>query len=182
MKATKTIICFCVLLLSACTPTTDASDILPTFLPDMSGESPAPAYLEIDGQLQTAAVGSYCWDYIDMNNEPVGACSDSIGISTPIQPLPAKKTITAQLSLPYSTFPSILSLGVFTASNENEIPLEEESNIRLWSYLEGINRELALQPRQEVTIELEPGLYVFNLWAVWDDKGEVTYGFLVEVK
>ena len=178
----KTFVCFCVFLLSACGPAANVGEIPPTFLPDMSGHSPAPSYLEINGQFQTAKVGSYCWDYLDENNEPVGACMDSIGISTPIEPLPAEKTITAQFSLPYTTPPKTLSLLVFAASSENEIPLEEGGDLRLWSYTEGINRELVLQPSQELKIELEPGLYVFDIWAVWDDKGEVTYGFLVEVK
>jgi len=177
----KVIMCVCVLLLAACGSTGDSSEILPTLMPEMSGDAPAPSYLVINGHMQTAKVGSYCWDYIDANNEPVGACSDSIGISTPIEPLSAERTISAQFFLPYATAPNILSLGIFTASNENEIPLEVGADLRLWSYLEGINRELALQPRQEVKLELEPGLYVFNIWAVWHDKGEVTYGFLVEV-
>ena len=52
----------------------------------------------------------------------------------------------------------------------------------LWSYTDGIKVVLDLQPRQEVKIELEPGLYVFYISAGWDVKGEVMYGFLVEVK
>lgn len=171
-----------VFVLSACGPATDVGEIPPTFLPDMSGQSPAPSYLEINGKYQTAKVGSYCWDYVDENNETVDACSDSIGISTPIESLPAEKTITAQFFLPYATPPNRLSLVVFAASSENEIPLEGGADLRLWSYTEGINRELDLRPRQEVNIELEPGLYVFYVSAGWDDKGEVMYGFLVEVK
>jgi hypothetical protein len=150
--------------------------------PYMSGQAPAPSYLQINGQSQPARVGSYCWDYLDANNEPVGACLDSIGISTPIEPLPAGKTITAQFSLPYPTPPDRLSLRVFAASSENEIPLEEGADLRLWSYTDGIDRELDPQPRQEIKIELEPGLYVFYISAGWDSKGEVMYGFLVEVK
>jgi hypothetical protein len=75
-----------------------------------------------------------------------------------------------------------LALEVFTASSENEIPLEEGADLRLWSYTDGSKVELDLKPRQQVKIELEPGLYVFYVSAGWDDKGEVMYGFLVEVK
>ena len=185
MKNNLLAIALLVFVLSACGQATDAGGILPTFLPNIPGQAqaPLPAYLEINGQVQTAKVGSFCWDYTDENGTPVGgACQDSIGISTPIEPLPAAKTITAQLSLPYATPPNILTLGISAVSSENKIPLEEGADLRLWEYTEGINRELALQPRQEVKIELEPGLYIFNTWAVWDDKGEVTYGFLVEVK
>jgi hypothetical protein len=185
MKNNLLAIALLVFVLSACGRTADGGAILPTLMPDMPGQAqaPIPSYLEINGQVQTAKVGSYCWDYTDENGKPVGgACQDSIGISTPIEPLPAAKTITAQLSLPYATPPNILSLGISAVSSENEILLEEGAGLRLWEYTEGINRELDLQPRQEVKVELEPGLYIFNIWAVWDDKGEVTYGFLVEVK
>ena len=181
----KTVICVCTLLLCACGPAADGGAILPTLLPDMPGQAqaPEPSYLEINGQVQTAEVGSFCWDYTDENGKPVGgACQDSIGISTPIDPLPAESTITAQFSLPYATPPERLSLHVFPASSENEISLEKGADMRLWSYTEGIIKELDLQPRQQVKIELEPGLYVFSVSAGWDVKGEVMYGFLVEVK
>ena len=179
----KTLICFWVFLLSASGPAADGGEILPTFLPDMSGQAPAPSYLEINGQPQTAKVGTYCWDFTDENGKPAGgSCMDSFAISTPSEPLPAEKTITAQVSLPYATPPNRLALVVFAASSENEIPLEEGADLRLWSYTEGIIHELDLQPRQGVKIELEPGLYVFYVEAGWDDKGDVTYGFLVEVK
>ena len=174
-----------VFLLSACGPTADLGETLPTLMPDMPGpaQAPEPAYLEINGQVQTARVGSFCWDYTDEHGTPVGgACQDSIGISTPIEPLLAAKTITAQLSLPYATPPDRLALEVFAASIENEVSLEEGADLRLWSYTDGIKVVLDLQPRQEVKIELEPGLYVFYMSAGWDVKGEVMYGFLVEVK
>ena len=183
--AIRTIICFCTFLLCACGRVVDGGAILPTLLPNIPGQAqaPAPAYLEINGQFQTAKVGSYCWDYTDENGKPVGgACKDSIGISTPIEPLPAEKIITAQFSLPYATLPDRLALEVFAASSENEVLLEDGADLRLWSYTDGIKVELDLQPRQEVKIELEPGLYVFYASAEWDDKGEVMYGFLVEVK
>ena len=181
----KTMICFCTFLLCACGPTTDGGAILPTLLPDMPGQAqaPIPSYLEINGQVQTAKVGSYCWDYMDEIGKPVGgACQDSFAISTPIEPLSADKTITAQFSLPYATPPDRLTFVVFAASSENEIPLEEGADLRLWSYTEGTIYKLDLQPRQEVKIELEPGLYVFYAEAGWDAKGDVTYGFLVKVK
>jgi len=180
-----TIICCCGFILSGCGATTDVGAILPTLMPDMPGQAqaPEPSYLEINAQVQTAVVGSYCWDYTDENGKPVGgACKDSIGISTPSESLPAERTITAQFSLPYATHPDRLSLHVFPASNENEILLEKGAALRLWSYTEGIIRELDLRPRQQVIIELEPGLYVFSVSAGWDVKGEVMYGFLVEVK
>lgn len=114
-----------VFLLSACGPTADVGETLPTLIPDMPGpaQAPEPSYLEINGQVQAARVGSYCWDYTDENGTPIGgACQDSIGISTPIEPLLAAKTITAQLSLPYATPPDRLALEVFVASSENEVP------------------------------------------------------------
>jgi len=175
-------IIICVFLLSACGSASDAGEIFPTLMPEMSGSSPAPAYLEINGHIQPARVGSYCWDYLDQNNEPVGACSDSIGISTPLEPLSADKKITAQFSLPYTTLPDRLSLLVFAATIENEIPLDAGADLRLWSYSDGLILDLALQPRQEIEIDLEPGLYVFYFSAGWDVKGEVMYGNLVEVK
>ena len=185
MKNNLLAIALLVFVLSACGPAADVGESLPTLMPDMPGQAqaPEPSYLEISGQVQTAAVGSYCWDYTDENGKPVGgACKDSIGISTPIESLPAERIITAQFSLPYATPPDRLSLHIFLASSENEISLEEGADLRLWGYTEGIIRQLDLQPRQQVKIELAPGLYVFSVSAGWDVKGEVMYGFLVEVK
>jgi len=185
MKSKLLAIALLVFVLSACGAAADVGEILPTLMPDMPGpaQAPEPSYLKINGQVQTAKVGSFCWDYTDENGTPVGgACQDSIGISTPIEPLPATKTITAQLSLPYAAPPDRLALEVFAASSENEVPLEEGADLRLWSYTDGIKVELDLQPQQEVKIELEPGLYVFYMSAGWNVKGDVMYGFLVEVK
>ena len=47
---------------------------------------------------------------------------------------------------------------------------------------EGLSRELALETSQEVTLEQDPGLYVFYVFAVWKGKGDVSYGVLVAVK
>ena len=118
-------IAWLVFLLSACGPTAEVGETLPTLMPDMPGpaQAPEPSYLEINGQVQTARVGSYCWDYTDENGTPVGgACQDSIGISTPIEPLLAAKTITAQLSLPYATPPDRLAAQGYRRASSKGAP------------------------------------------------------------
>ena len=161
---------------AAMTPTEAPSTPTPAAMP--SDGSPPPASLEIDGTTQTAGVGTYCW-----NSDTAGICVDKIGLPTSKDPLIATSPVTARLTLPLADIPTQLVLSVFPASEGNEVKIDEGGEeFRYWMPAERLSRELALQTSQDMTLELDPGLYVFYIFAVWESYGDVSYGFLVEVK
>jgi len=111
------------------------------------------------------------------------ACVDKVGVPTARNPLSSVSPVTALLTLPLNDPPTQLVLTVFPASNVNEIKSPDiTGDHRWWNFIEGYISQLALQTSQEIKQELQPGLYVFYVFAVWDGKGDVSYGFLVEVK
>ncbi len=174
------ILVFLIGLLSSCNAIVPMPTVALPPTNSSTGRVPESAVLEIDGLSQLAMIGSYCWEYIDEAGEKVNSCLDSVGIPTQKEPLIANTPFTLLLLLPTNDPPAQLSLSVFPASNNNE--LEVDTNHHLWSYVEGQNRELALQTQQEIEMSLEPGLYVFNVFAVWVSRGDVSYGFLVKVQ
>jgi hypothetical protein len=108
---------------------------------------------------------------------------DKIGLPTVREPLSTTSLVKARLTLPLAEPPAQVGLSVFPASEENEVQANTGTDPFLyWMPAEGLSRELALQTSQEFTLELDPGRYVFYIFAVWDGKGDVSYGFLVEVK
>lgn len=182
-------ILFIILLIStftACTSsTTTKGNVVPTStsIENPTDGSPPPATLEINGTTQAAGVGSFCWNSTTTNGESVGMCADKIGLPTVNDPLIAKSPVTARLILPLNDPPKQLALSVFQATVDNTVKVDAGSDkFRYWMPAEGVNRELALQTKQEITLELKPGLYVFYVFTVWEGKGDVSYGFLVEVQ
>jgi len=169
--------------LTACTAGATPSGFpnTPSAVMDPSDGSPPPATLEIDGMAQVAGVGTYCWSGPTASGETVNACADKIGIPTARDPLHSSSPVTARLSLPLAESPSQLTLSAFQVSSIHELS-ETAGGYRWWTYTEGFTSELSPQTSQEINLELEPGLYVFYVFAVWEGKGDVSYGFLVEVK
>jgi hypothetical protein len=169
-------------ILTACTApatTTQPPEVTVTNIPD---GSPSPALLEIAGVKQTAGIGTYCWNSPSAGGA-MSACIDKVGLPTPQDPLIAKSPMTARLVLPLEEPPSQLQLSIFPAVDENEVRIDAlPAEFRFWMPAEGQNQELALQTSQDIDLELEPGLYVFYVFGVWEDKGDVSYGFLVEVQ
>ena len=173
-------------MLAACTLVTNMEDnVFPTLTPveNPPDGSPPPATLEIDGETQVAGVGSYCWSSPTGAGESVSMCADKIGLPTVSDPLISSSPVTARLILPLDDPLKQLTLSVFQATSSHEVKLEVDTDqFRYWMPGAGTNRELDLQTEQEIVLELDPGLYVFYVFAVWEDKGDVSYGFLVEVK
>lgn len=106
---------------------------------------------------------------------------DSVGFPTAFTPLSGKSPITAQLSFATNETPDQISAGVFEASKTDAVEVKT-GEYYIWSYIEGINMDLPPQIQQEVILDLDPGLYVFNVFTIWENKGEVSYGFFIEVK
>jgi hypothetical protein len=164
--------------LTACTAAITPTEVPPTPTALPTDGSPPPASLEIDGATQTAGVGTYCW-----TSDTTGMCVDKIGLPTTKDPLTTTSPVNARLALPLPEAPTQLQLSVFPATEGNEVKVNGGGEDFLyWMPAEGLNRELALQSSQEITLELDHGLYVFYVFAVWEEKGDVSYGFLVEVQ
>ena len=135
---------------------------------------PPSAVLEINGVAQTSSIGSYCWSGAE--------CADKIGIPTTMEALQISSPITAHLRLPIDKSPSDLLFTVIHVTEKDEIQ-ENAGGYRWWSYeTEGKRLELPLQSQQEIQIDLDRGLYVWEIQVWWDGKGHVIYGFLVDVQ
>ena len=186
MSLRQILFSFCVVItssLSACIPVTPAtSNPKPDATAPADG-SPLPALLEITGTSQTAGVGTFCWKTQTANGEAVDMCVDKIGLPTVDIPLDSTSPVIARLTLPLNDPPKQLGLSVFRATPENEVKVDTGRNgFRYWIPGEGLNQELGLQTIQDITVDLEPGLFVFYVFGVWEGKGDVSYGFLVQVK
>jgi len=105
---------------------------------------------------------------------------DKVGIPTAQDPLRSSSPVKGRLSLPLAEVPNQLTLSAFQVTSAHELP-ETAGGYRWWTYTEGYTSELSPQTSQEINLELDPGLYVFYVFAVWEGKGDVSYGFLVEV-
>jgi len=154
------------------------TEVPPSNLPD---QSPPPATLTINGISQTSGVGTYCWNGTTATGESVNACADKIGIPTAVDPLKANSPVKGQLSLPLIDSPSQLVLTAYQALPALELS-DKAGGYRWWNFTEGFISPLSLQASQEINIKLDRGLYVFYVFAVWESKGDVSYGFLVDVK
>ena len=147
------------------------------FLP-LSGEireNPVPsrATLEIDGHEQLAGLGhSFCW---------LGSCQDGPGIRTSTLPLVARPSFLAQLRLPLADLPQAIQLSALKMPPA-DIPFDQE--YMSWTYTEApIDLgELPLQREQNLSLSFEPGRYVLIVFAKWEDYGDVSYGFLIDVR
>jgi len=151
--------------------------ILLFLLAGISGASPPPAILKIDGNEQTSGIGSSCWKE---KNETYSLCSDYAGTVTPAEPLLTRSPFTAYLRMPLQEPPEELYFSTFRVNDDE---LKEYANGGVWS-LKGnaINRyKRHLEREPEFNFSLATGLYVFKVGAEWKDKGTVTYGFLVQV-
>jgi|GEM_PF-1224242 len=122
-------------------------------------------------------IGSYCLKEIW-----IGPCKDKLGILTSHEPLPVGSPFTAHLLLPFHENPEELQLNVIRVSREDKLKGGEENAWQLWRFQEGKPFMLTLEREQDIQLSLEPGLYVLKISAGWKDKGNLNYGFLLEVR
>lgn len=121
--------------------------------------------------------GSYCLKEIWL-----GPCKDKMGILTLQEPLPVGSPFTAHLLLPFEETPKELQLNVIWVTSEDKLKGGEEHAWQLWRFQEGKRFMLPLEREQDIELSLEPGLYVLKIGAGWKEKGNLSYGFLLEVK
>jgi len=140
---------------------------------------PPPSILEINGNEQTSGIGSYCWK---VENETYSLCADTIGIITPAKPLLTRSPFTAHLTLPLQEPPEELGFSATRVTDEDELR-EAVNDVRAWRFEgnKGNWYKLPSEREPEINLSLEPGLYVLNVFVKWEEKGDVSYGFLVQV-
>jgi len=141
---------------------------------------PPPATLSIGGQSQLSGIGSYCWNTSGDPAQGMGLCVDKMGLITPLEPmLVSAGSLTAEFYLPLEDAPNEVLLTVYPAQGEPSVFGEVQG----WqpNFDLAQTHTLALVPAQSITLELEPGLYVFSVFTRWEGWGDVLYGFLVQV-
>ena len=135
---------------------------------------PPPALLEIDGNEQIAGIGDSCWKGEE--------CADTFSIITPAEPLLTRSPFTAHLHLPLQEPPEELGFSAIRVTDDDALRNEAVNDFRAWRYgLQGMNIQVPLERESDINLSLEPGLYVLNVFVKWEDKGDVFYGFLVQV-
>ncbi len=121
--------------------------------------------------------GSYC-----LKDQWIGPCKDNLGILTLQEPLPVGSPFTAHLLLPFEETPEEMQLNVIPVTGEDKLKGGEEHGWQLWRFQEGKRFMLPLEHEQDIELSLEPGLYVLKIGAGWKEKGNLSYGFLLEVQ
>ncbi|KAF5422749.1 MAG: hypothetical protein C5S44_04275 [Candidatus Methanocomedens sp.] len=135
---------------------------------------PPPALLEIDGNEQIAGIGDSCWKGEE--------CADTFSIITPAEPLLTRSPFTAHLRLPLQESPEELGFSAIRVTDDDALRNEAVNDFRAWRYgLQGMNIQVPLERESDINLSLEPGLYVLKVFVKWEEKGDVSYGFLVQV-
>ena len=140
---------------------------------------PPPALLEIDGNQQSAGIGDSCWK---VENETYIICADTFSIATPAEPLLTRSPFTAHLRLPLQEPPEELGFSAIRVTDDDALLNEAANDFRAWRYgLQGMRIHVPLEHESDINLSLEPGLYVLKVFVKWEEKGDVSYGFLVQV-
>lgn len=162
-------------ILAACASATQSPD------PDVDfpGEGgPPAAVLRVNGQAQTAGVGSHCWPYPD---EETAICADYMGVITPRVPLVVSAPIDATIEWPLERAPDNMSATFYPVTEETE--MQSEGPARVWEPPFDRGETIEFQGSHGLSFSpIEPGLYVLTVFGAWEDTGDVTYGFLLEVQ
>lgn len=175
-------------LVGACQAGSAAPDASPTVPPAMETPTPTPppgtrgpandmkpppARLTIGDQSQLGGIGSYCWANI---------CADMIGIPTMPKPMDAESPVTATLILPFEHTPASVHLSVYAATDDAELD-ESARDYRWWRPEQEVqSQQLDATLEQVITLDVNPGLYVVNVFAAIEDGGDASYGFLINVE
>jgi hypothetical protein len=141
---------------------------------------PPQAVLEVAGQEQVSGIGSYCWSQPTNDDSAMAVCADMIGTITPGEPLTVPAAFEARFRLAPEDTPAELVLWVRAVSPEEELGTDQEG-WRAWPGIPGENYPLALEQEPALKLNLEPGLYVLDLFGRWETWGSASYGFLLEV-
>jgi hypothetical protein len=152
-----------------------------SFQTDREIVTPPSAIIKINGKEQISEIGTYCWMGFWK-----AVCADSFGIPTPDEPLSVSSPFTVHLSLPLKEPPQDLQIIVIRVKEDDKI----ESNLNgffIWQ-VKGENMQEVNysnptpQGESDINLSLESGLYVLEVYPRWNEKGSVSYGFLLKVQ
>ena len=143
---------------------------------DVSREPPL-AILQIGESEQESVLSNYCWT---VPGEDHGICADGIGYGTQPDPLVVESPFVASFTNPLSASLDSLTLSVRPLTQDDKLP-EELGGMYWWRPKSEDQILKQLSPPYEVELSLEPGLYLLNYFAAWEEYGEAAYSFLVEV-
>jgi hypothetical protein len=165
---------------------TDAPGIISNQTPDAQKDrrisTPPQASLHIGDRSQAGAIGATCWQAEQHAGKPVEAtCADALGVPTALDPLPARSPLSAAFDLALASLPDKLALSISKVSPADELKGMPASQ-RWWSPPSAQPLSLELSAHPATQLRLDPGLYLFALYARWSPQGDVTYGFLVEIQ
>lgn len=162
---------------------TETTSLVEPVDPKPRGLVPQPpaASLQVDNQSQEAGIGTYCWKSQPKSTGPTGLCADMIGIPTAADPLIVHSPVQLQFRIPVEGQPAEVVLNVISASTTKE-KKDPNSDQRWWDFAEGQVHRLDPSSSPSLKLQLEPGLYVLDLFSRWDDGNDVSYGFLLSVE
>ena len=147
-------------------------------LPEDSSQDPPPVILNIDGQEQISGIGTYCWTQPDSE---AGICADAIGIPTLQEALITSSPFTARFNFTIQQPPDFLQLNIINTAEVEELAFEARG-LRWWRFEQAMEYEITEENPAEIKLNLDPGRYILGLFGQWQDFGDVTYGFLVDVQ
>lgn len=145
--------------------------------PPSSETEPPPAVLQINEVEQVSGIGTFCWS--NLAGGPA-LCLDKIGIPTPSEPVAVESPFIIRFTNPLPEPPDILSLSIIPVSIGDRMS-EENDGMYWWPPRPGEQFDLPLEAPHQIELSLEPGLHVLNIFAQWQELGDASYGFLVEV-
>lgn len=147
---------------------------LPSETPASWRNGAPPARLVVPGVgEQVAGVAEHCW-------LPMGLCIEHGGVPTQADPLPLPRSFVARLLHAPAQQPVVHRLSILRATDLAEVG--DWDGLRWWDFA-FVERDydLLLQREQDIQVSREPGLYVLQVYVVWENLGDVNYGFLVEL-
>ena len=156
----------------------------PSPSPDLSafyGNRPPAAILIVGEQEQVAAVGTSTWTLEKKGQEQTTVHGDAFALLTPSDPLPVPASFITTLRLPIPTTPSTLWYTIKPVTDDISRTSRQESTS--WQAAFGQpGTSLDLKPEQEISLSLEPGQYLLEVYASWPELGSADYGFFLEVQ
>src|SRR5450759_945667 len=141
---------------------------------------PKPIIIDIGGQQQTAAIGSYCWAKERNGTQTTQVCADSFSYPTPADPLVISSPVSARLLSPIPATPERLTMILSRVDEQTDLA-DRKGTTLYWKFKPGELVYLPLQPEPHFELALETGLYNLIIQASWKELGNVDYGFLVRV-
>ena len=168
-----------IFFITACGPVTAVPEVEPTLV-----VTPPPATLEVDGLTQMAGIGSYCWSSGGAISKSL--CADMAGIPTARDPLVLTEfPVNAQFHFEIELVPDNVTMSVMPVTSGQELVGADNAH-RFWNPGEGWSGSLSPKssfeyPFQEAEFVNGDGLYVILISASWKDRGDASYGFLIQI-